>query len=83
MFSHGISLNPKVVYSMHSGDCVPRTKDRLQQTMILPTFLGFPGKRKISHGGTELSFLAMANLPVFTYRVFDNQLFLFFRSGPG
>ena len=37
-FSKGFSLNPKVVYSMHSGDCVPHTKDRLQQTMLLPTF---------------------------------------------
>ena len=37
-FSKGFSLNPKVVYSMHSGDCVPRTTDRLQQTMLLPTF---------------------------------------------
>ena len=35
----GFSLNPKVVHWMRSGDCVPRTKDRSQQTMLLPTFL--------------------------------------------
>ena len=35
----GFILNPKVAYSMHSGDCVPRTTDRLQQTMLLLRFV--------------------------------------------
>ena len=57
MFSQGFNLTSKVVHWMRSGDCVPRTKDRSQQTMLLPTFWRFPGERKIPR---RVVFLASA-----------------------